>query len=60
MVLILLFLEKFQAVRISVRKDQWGTFASDLCEYSEEEIIRITHLAFRTALKKKKKSHFGR
>jgi 3-isopropylmalate dehydrogenase len=24
-----------------------GTIASDLCEYSEEEIARIAHLAFR-------------
>ena len=35
--------------------NEQGTFASDLCEYSEEEIIRITHLAFRTALKRRKK-----
>jgi 3-isopropylmalate dehydrogenase len=32
-----------------------GTVASDLCEYSEEEIARITHLAFKAALKRRKK-----
>lgn len=32
-----------------------GTVASDLCEYSEEEIARVTHLAFKTAQKRQKK-----
>ncbi|MFV5696432.1 3-isopropylmalate dehydrogenase [Flavobacterium sp. LB3P122] len=32
-----------------------GTIASDLCEYSEEEITRITHLAFKTAQNRRKK-----
>ncbi|RTZ05722.1 3-isopropylmalate dehydrogenase [Flavobacterium sp. GSP6] len=32
-----------------------GTLASDLCEYSDEEIIRVSHLAFRTAQKRQKK-----
>lgn len=32
-----------------------GTVASDLCEYSEEEIIRITHLAFKAAQNRRKK-----
>ncbi|MDD2674321.1 MAG: 3-isopropylmalate dehydrogenase [Flavobacterium sp.] len=37
------------------KTNEQGTLASDLCEYSEEEIIRISHLAFRTAQKRKKK-----
>ena len=37
------------------KNNEQGTFASDLCEYSEEEIIRISHLAFRAALKRKQK-----
>jgi 3-isopropylmalate dehydrogenase len=32
-----------------------GTIASDLCEYSEEEITRITHLAFKSAQNRRKK-----
>ncbi|MEM8521273.1 3-isopropylmalate dehydrogenase [Flavobacterium sp. PL12] len=32
-----------------------GTVASDLCEYTEEEIIRISHLAFKAAQKRKNK-----
>lgn len=32
-----------------------GTVASDLCEYSEDEITRITHLAFKAAQKRRKK-----
>ncbi len=32
-----------------------GTVASDLCEYSEKEISRITHLAFKAAKNRKKK-----
>ncbi|QWX85491.1 3-isopropylmalate dehydrogenase [Cellulophaga sp. HaHaR_3_176] len=32
-----------------------GTTASDLCEYSEKEISRITHLAFKAAKKRRKK-----
>ncbi|UOB17293.1 3-isopropylmalate dehydrogenase [Abyssalbus ytuae] len=32
-----------------------GSYASDLCEYSEIEIERIAHLAFKTARKRKKK-----
>lgn len=32
-----------------------GTFASDICEYSEEEISRITHLAFKAAQNRRKK-----
>ena len=35
--------------------NEQGTLASDLCEYTEEEIIRITHLAFKTAQKRKNK-----
>ena len=30
--------------------NEQGTLASDLCEYSEDQIIRISHLAFRAAL----------
>ncbi len=32
-----------------------GTIASDLCEYSKEEIERITHLAFKAAQNRRKK-----
>ncbi len=32
-----------------------GTVASDLCEYSQEEIERISHLAFKAAQKRRKK-----
>lgn len=32
-----------------------GTIASDLCEYSEDEIFRITHLAFKSAQNRRKK-----
>ncbi|WP_378184690.1 3-isopropylmalate dehydrogenase [Aquimarina sp. W85] len=32
-----------------------GTIASDLCEYAVEEIERIAHLAFKEALKRRKK-----
>jgi 3-isopropylmalate dehydrogenase len=32
-----------------------GTIASDLCEYSEEEITRISHLAFKSAQSRRKK-----
>ncbi|MFK5972691.1 MAG: 3-isopropylmalate dehydrogenase [Flavobacteriaceae bacterium] len=32
-----------------------GTYASDLCEYTEKEISRIAHLAFKTAKKRRKK-----
>lgn len=32
-----------------------GTIASDLCEYSEDEITRIAHLAFQSAQKRRKK-----
>ncbi|WP_299441942.1 3-isopropylmalate dehydrogenase [uncultured Aquimarina sp.] len=32
-----------------------GTVASDLCEYSKEEIERITHLAFKAAQNRRKK-----
>ncbi|MET0946726.1 MAG: 3-isopropylmalate dehydrogenase [Flavobacterium sp.] len=32
-----------------------GTHASDLCEYSEEEITRIAHLAFKSAQNRRKK-----
>lgn len=32
-----------------------GSHASDLCEYSEKEISRIAHLAFKAAKKRKKK-----
>lgn len=32
-----------------------GTHASDLCEYSEEEITRIAHLAFKAAQNRRKK-----
>jgi len=35
--------------------NEQGTIASDLCEYTENEIIRITHLAFKTAQKRKNK-----
>lgn len=31
------------------------TIASDLCAYSEEEVARIAHMAFRTAQKRRKK-----
>ncbi len=30
-----------------------GTYASDLCEYTENEIARITHLAFKAAKKRR-------
>jgi 3-isopropylmalate dehydrogenase len=32
-----------------------GTIASDLCEYSEEEIARIAHLAFKSAQNRRQK-----
>ena len=32
-----------------------GSHASDLCEYSEKEVSRIAHLAFKAAKKRKKK-----
>ncbi|MEL1240284.1 3-isopropylmalate dehydrogenase [Flavobacterium flavipallidum] len=32
-----------------------GTIASDLCEYTEDEITRIAHLAFQSAQKRRKK-----
>jgi 3-isopropylmalate dehydrogenase len=32
-----------------------GTIASDLCEYSEEEIARIAHLAFKSAQNRRHK-----
>ncbi len=32
-----------------------GTYASDLCEYNEEEITKITHLAFKAAQGRRKK-----
>lgn len=32
-----------------------GTVASDLCQYSEKEISRIAHLAFKSAKKRRKK-----
>ena len=32
-----------------------GTYASDLCEYNEEEIAKITHLAFKAAQGRRKK-----
>ena len=35
--------------------NEQGTVASDLCEYTEEEIIRVTHLAFKAAQKRKNK-----
>ncbi len=34
---------------------QNGTFASDICEYSESEISRIAHMAFKAAKKRKGK-----
>ena len=35
--------------------DEQGSFASDLCQYSREEIERIAHLAFRQAQQRRKK-----
>ena len=35
--------------------NEQGTLASDLCEYSEDQIIRISHLAFRAAQNRSKK-----
>ncbi|MFE3870771.1 3-isopropylmalate dehydrogenase [Flavobacterium sp. ZS1P70] len=35
--------------------NETGTIASDLCEYSEEEITRISHLAFKSAQNRRKK-----
>jgi 3-isopropylmalate dehydrogenase len=32
-----------------------GTYASDLCEYNEDEIAKITHLAFKAAQNRRKK-----
>jgi 3-isopropylmalate dehydrogenase len=32
-----------------------GTYATDLCEYNEEEISKITHLAFKAAKSRRKK-----
>ncbi len=32
-----------------------GTYASDLCEYNEEEIVKISHLAFKEAQNRRKK-----
>ncbi len=37
----------------SLSKD--GTVASDLCEYSEEKITRIAHMAFKSAKRRKQK-----
>ncbi|SEM26407.1 3-isopropylmalate dehydrogenase [Aquimarina amphilecti] len=37
------------------RLNDEGTIASDLCEYSKEEIERISHLAFKAAQKRRKK-----
>lgn len=37
------------------KTNEAGTVASDLCEYSEEEITRITHLAFKSARNRRKK-----
>jgi hypothetical protein len=40
MVLILLFSEKISGGSYFSEKDQWaGTFASDLCEYSEKKSL---------------------
>lgn len=35
--------------------NEQGNLASDLCKYSEEEITRISHLAFKSAQKRRKK-----
>jgi 3-isopropylmalate dehydrogenase len=35
--------------------NETGTIASDLCEYSEEEIARIAHLAFKSAKSRRQK-----
>jgi 3-isopropylmalate dehydrogenase len=32
----------------------WGTVASDLCEYSEEEIARISTFSFKSAQNRRK------
>ena len=32
-----------------------GTYASDLCEYNEDEIVKISHLAFKAAQTRRKK-----
>ncbi len=37
------------------RLSEDGSHATDLCEYSEKEISRISHLAFKAAKKRKKK-----
>ncbi len=37
------------------KRSEDGTVASDLCEYSEKEIERIAHLAFKAARNRKKK-----
>lgn len=36
-------------------KNEEGTYASDICEYTNEEIGRITHLAFKAAQDRRKK-----
>jgi isocitrate/isopropylmalate dehydrogenase len=52
-ILILLFSEKYQE-DLTVRKAMKQAPCLRSCEYYEEEIIRISHLAFRTAQKKQK------
>jgi 3-isopropylmalate dehydrogenase len=44
-VLILFFRELTGGVYFGEKLNESGTIASDLCEYSEEEIARIAHLA---------------
>jgi 3-isopropylmalate dehydrogenase len=52
----ILFRELTGGVYFAEKKlNEAGTLASDLCEYSEEEITRITHLAFKSAQNRRKK-----
>jgi 3-isopropylmalate dehydrogenase len=52
----ILFRELTGGVYFGEKKlNETGTIASDLCEYSEEEITRITHLAFKSAQNRRKK-----
>ncbi len=51
-----IFRELTSGIYFSEKKlSEDGAYASDLCEYSEKEISRIAHLAFKAAKKRKKK-----
>ena len=51
-----IFRELTSGIYFSEKKlDRNGSHASDLCEYTENEISRVAHLAFKAAKKRKKK-----